>query len=316
MDQADCLYFGAFCLEIHNPFLWYNENPIRMRPQTLKVLLYLASRPGQIISKEELFRQLWHERNVSDAVVRGCIREIRRALGEEAENPQYIETVGYEGYRFCAEVRDTRHTTAYETSSSITNVFGRQREMAQLRQALEEAQRGVRQMVLIHGEMGLGKTALAEAFLSQYAADKPQQIARGQCIKNRASAVPYLPLFDILEQLCSKAQGGAVRDMLHQYAPMCQNVLPGLGGSAAGDPPRNWPCNGFDGITQTQLFLELARVLEALSANELLILLLEDVHECDDATMTFFSFLMQRRKSAHLLVLGTYRPERCFGHHR
>ncbi|ETW97930.1 MAG: hypothetical protein ETSY2_43645, partial [Candidatus Entotheonella gemina] len=303
MVQSHCLHFGPFCLETREPRLWRGEQCVPLRRQALAVLHYLALRPKQVISKEELLRQLWGGTAVSRTVLRVCIREIRHALGEQARTPQYIETVGYEGYRFCAVVKGIERIRPSGDTLSEARVAGRRAELEQLQRALSEAARGARRLVLIGGDIGIGKTALVETFLARCEAEGHVQVARGQCVENRASEIPYLPLFDALEQLCQTAHGDVVRDVLHREAPMCLSVLPGVGDAEAGTHHR------VEGIAETQFFLELTRALEALSAQTPLILLLEDLHACDDATMTLLSFLTRRHKPARLVVIGVYRPE-------
>src|SRR5262249_34199028 len=93
------LYFGPFRLEAAKQ-LWRGDRPVDLRPRSLATLRYLAERPAQLITKEELLKQLWPGIYVSSIVVKVCVREIRHALGDEAEKPQFIETVGTQGYRF------------------------------------------------------------------------------------------------------------------------------------------------------------------------------------------------------------------------
>ena len=67
----------------------------------------MAERPGQIISKDELFNRVWLGRLVSDSGLRLCIREIRSVLEDNAQTPLYFETISSQGYRFL-EDRDGR----------------------------------------------------------------------------------------------------------------------------------------------------------------------------------------------------------------
>ncbi len=142
MTQEDRLYFGSFCLETANPRLWHGERLVTLRRQSLSVLLYLVSRPGQVHAKEALLEQLWGGASVSSSALRVCIRELRRALGDQARVPQYIETVGYKGYRFCAVVRDTRQMRTCDPPPSTTCMFGREGELKHLQEAVNETRQG------------------------------------------------------------------------------------------------------------------------------------------------------------------------------
>src|SRR5215813_1775228 len=75
---------------------------MEVRPRPLAVLRYLAERPGQLITSEELLHRLWPGIYVTKTVLRVCVRELRQALHDDSAAPQFIETVGRHGYRFIA----------------------------------------------------------------------------------------------------------------------------------------------------------------------------------------------------------------------
>ncbi len=66
------------------------------------MLRQLVHHAGQLVTRDELFETIWSEAHVSDDALTVCIRELRRALGDQARSPQYIETVRSRGYRFIA----------------------------------------------------------------------------------------------------------------------------------------------------------------------------------------------------------------------
>ena len=71
-----------------------------LRPRTLAMLCYLAEHPDRLVTKAELRQHVWAGIHVTDTVLRACVQEIRAALGDAAAAPQYLETVGRQGYRF------------------------------------------------------------------------------------------------------------------------------------------------------------------------------------------------------------------------
>jgi hypothetical protein len=79
------------------------------------------------VPRDELLQQGWKGVHVSGAVVRACIRDIRAALGDTATAPQYLETVGRQGYRFLGG-RDGHAPASLDTGP----VVGREAEVAQL----------------------------------------------------------------------------------------------------------------------------------------------------------------------------------------
>jgi len=74
--------------------------PIALTPKALSLLEYLAARPGRLVRKHELLDAVWPGVFVADGALKVCIREIRRALGDDARAPKFIETAHRRGYRF------------------------------------------------------------------------------------------------------------------------------------------------------------------------------------------------------------------------
>jgi class 3 adenylate cyclase/DNA-binding winged helix-turn-helix (wHTH) protein/tetratricopeptide (TPR) repeat protein len=108
-------HFGPFRLDLTNACLWRAEQPVLLRPKTLALLAYLVAHAGQLVTKEAFLEAVWPETAVGDGVLKTSMNELRKALGETAQKPQYIATVPRRGYRFLAPV--TEHT---ETAPGAT----------------------------------------------------------------------------------------------------------------------------------------------------------------------------------------------------
>src|SRR5262245_48423614 len=102
MSRDPVLNFGPYRLDLGNEQLWRDTQLVRLTPKTFQVLRALVGTPGQLVTKEELFRAVWPDTVVSDAALASCIQELRQALGDNARSPQYIETVHRRGFRFIA----------------------------------------------------------------------------------------------------------------------------------------------------------------------------------------------------------------------
>jgi len=78
----------------------------RLQPQPFKVLALLVTLAGHIVTREQLRHELWGDETFVDFEqgLNYCIRQIRAILGDDAQNPQYIETIPRRGYRFIAVV--------------------------------------------------------------------------------------------------------------------------------------------------------------------------------------------------------------------
>jgi len=100
--QSARLRFGEFELDLEKGELRKKGRPVRLQPQPCKVLSALASRPGELVTREELKHQIWNGTTFVDFEqgLNFCVRQIRMALDDDAESPKFIETVPRRGYRF------------------------------------------------------------------------------------------------------------------------------------------------------------------------------------------------------------------------
>src|SRR5262247_2678270 len=97
--------FGDFEFDPSTGDVHSSSGLVQLTPKALELLGYLTSRAGRLVTKRELLDALWPDVFVTDGVLKVCVREIRRALGDDAHTPKYIETAHRRGYRFIAPVR-------------------------------------------------------------------------------------------------------------------------------------------------------------------------------------------------------------------
>ena len=102
------IVFGPFRFERSTDRLWRGDHEVPLRSRTGAVLGYLLEHPGRIISRQEFAQRVWTYTRVSQSVLRVCIWELRRALGDQGDVPCFIETVGRQGYRFCGKLQRQR----------------------------------------------------------------------------------------------------------------------------------------------------------------------------------------------------------------
>jgi TolB-like protein/DNA-binding winged helix-turn-helix (wHTH) protein/Tfp pilus assembly protein PilF len=96
------------------------EEPVAVQVErkVMEVLVCLARSPGRVVTKDELVREVWDGRFVSDDVVWRSVRELRRALGDETRAPRYIETIPRRGYRLLASVAEIPETAGAATAGT------------------------------------------------------------------------------------------------------------------------------------------------------------------------------------------------------
>ena len=170
MPAQPLLQFGPYRLDPASGQLWRHSQVIDLPPRALAVLCQLVAHAGQLVTKEALLAAGWPDTAVSEWVLTTCMRDLRRALGDDARHPQYIATVHRRGYRFVAAVaRCEAPRPAVSAARAPVGLVGRDTEMAQLHAVLERAQEGQRQLLFIAGEAGIGKTTLVEAYVDTVA---------------------------------------------------------------------------------------------------------------------------------------------------
>ncbi len=98
--------FGPFELDPSGERLRKHGIPIKLTGQPMQILKLLLGKPGHVVTREELRRQLWGEDTFVDFEqgLNTAINKVRQTLGDSADKPRYIETVPGRGYRFIARV--------------------------------------------------------------------------------------------------------------------------------------------------------------------------------------------------------------------
>jgi len=96
-----------------------SERTVSIEPKVIEVLVTLASQPGTVIAKKEILRSVWHDVYVSEDALLYAISELRRAFGDDAKNPQVIETIPRRGYRLIAPVTQSAPVTKLQPSIAV-----------------------------------------------------------------------------------------------------------------------------------------------------------------------------------------------------
>ncbi len=305
MDLATHLIFGPFRVDPFNNQLWRGEEQIVLRPMSVKVLLVLAECAGEVVTKEELFKRVWAGVRVTDTVIRVCIREIRQALVDSAQTPQYIETVGRRGYRFLGIPNDGHPSDALPRKPAAAPlIVGRTHEITRLQQWFRRVGQGDRQILFITGEPGIGKTTTVDVFLARVRATGLIRIGRGHCVEHYGQGEAYMPILEALVRLTREPGGARLLAILSRHAPTWLMQMPSLLSSEEFTQLQR----RTQDATPQRMLREMAEVLEVLTAERPFILVLEDLHWSDESTIALLATLTQRQERAQLMVIGTYRP--------
>ena len=277
--------FGNFRLDLRNECLWRDDDQLALTPRPFAVLRYLVENPKRLITHDELLEALWPETYVQPQVLRTYILELRKLLGDNPHDPQFIETVPKRGYRFLVAV------TEAAGGQSAVALTGRESEIAALHAQLERCRDGERPTVFVTGDVGIGKTALFDAFLGEVSHTARLRIARGQSLEGFGDKEPFYPVREALKGLCSEDE--KTRTLLVSAAP-------------------GW----FDhnGASSPSIG-EISETLEVLSQTDTLLLVFEDIHWADSSTLDLISALARRRTRARLMLLCSFRPSEVDARH-
>jgi predicted ATPase len=179
---------------------------------------------------------------------------------------------------------------------------GRQREMGELKGALEQALSGQGRLVMLAGEPGIGKTRTVQE-LASYAASRGTRVLWGWCYEE-ASAPPYWPWVQPIhayvqqrdsEQLRSEMGPGAAD--IAEVVSEVQGKLPSL------EPPPALPPEQ----ARFRLFDSIATFLKSAAQSQPLMLVLDDLHWADKPSLLLLQFLARQLGESHLLAVGCYR---------
>ena len=315
--------FGEYALDTQLYELRHAGQPYQLEPQVFNVLTYLLQHRDRVVTKDELLEQLWPNQFISEVTLHHRVMEARKAIGDSGRAQRCIKTVHRRGYRFIADVTLAEPSSPATVRSASTPAsadmaahppaylqgpsrlfVARETELVQVQQCLTAALSGSRQVVFITGEAGIGKTMLVDTFVAQMVPADVMYIGRGQCIEQYGAGEAYLPILEALGQLGRGPDGSRLVELLQQQAPSWLLHMPALLAAPAYAALQHHS----GGTSHDRMLRELAEAVETLTAERPLLLVLEDLHWSDYATLDWLALVARRRAAARLLVLGTYRP--------
>jgi TolB-like protein/DNA-binding winged helix-turn-helix (wHTH) protein len=120
------LIAGPIRLDLHDARIWRDEMPVRLGGKAFELLHALMDNPQKLVTKDALFERVWNGLAVSESVLTTAVKELRQALGDDAREPTFVETVHRRGYRFLLPVEAVdlapRRPTTNEVPISTADV--------------------------------------------------------------------------------------------------------------------------------------------------------------------------------------------------
>lgn len=313
--QPLLIRFGGFELDEANAQLKRHTRVLELPPRAFSVLCELARRPGQLVTKDALLDAVWGHRHISESVLKSAVSQVRAAFEDDAKTPKYIETASRRGYRFIAvaepgyglasasrPVDDSATVavgaTTFDSKPTATTMTGRGAALARLHAAWDRACAGQRQLCWLAGDAGVGKTTLVDNFAASLG---PLVFAQGQCVEQHGPGEPYLPVLEALATLCR--DDPALATSLRSVAPTWLLQLPWLCSEAEREGLRR----ELSGTSQTRMLREFGELLDRCAQDKPLLLVTEDLHWSDQATVDLINHVARRRGKARWMWLATFR---------
>jgi len=297
--------------------IMWRGSEVAVRAKAWEVLLYLAARPGELITAEELRRAVWSDVTVSTKTVHNVVAELRQALPATPHTRSPIETVKRRGYRIAVHVLSSAADPPASAGTSRTPpdseraLLPRPQLVTRLYEEWRKSLMHRAGAALLIGEPGAGKTTTLRAFLDLLSAERPPsaaqradawpQIAFGCCLDRPETREPFGPLLMALASVVSVRPG--IADVMRRLAPTWLLQFPGLLEPAQTEQLLRL-CLGSSLARRGR---EGAALFEALAADEALVLALEDLHWADADTLDLLIALARMGRRVPLCIVATLR---------
>jgi len=298
--------FDHFEIDEAEARLTDDGQPVHLAPKPFALLCALVRVPHTLVSKSDLLDLVWGHQFVSESVLKTTISDLRAALHDEPKKPRFIETVSRRGYRFIGAVEDAApparaplpDAAPASVPASGVAAIGRAGVLKQLRTAWDLAVSGRRQLVWISGEAGVGKSTVIERFIGEVG---EASFAHGQCVEQYGQGEPHLAILEALTALCRRDP--SLVELIRAVAPTWLFQLPWLSSAAEREALRR----ELAGASQARMLREMGELLDRTTEQRPLLLVTEDMHWSDHATVQLMDYLARRRSGARFMWLASFR---------
>ncbi|RDI24518.1 ATP-binding protein [Lentzea flaviverrucosa] len=187
----------------------------------------------------------------------------------------------------------------------MTRLIGRDQEVARLTRLLEDAVTGKPVVVMVNGEAGVGKSRLLAEFADSARATGAVVLAGG-CLELQSGAVPYGPLVQALRVLVRQHGEQEARRLAGPVWDELAALIAGVAGSS--------PASGTGLGAQHHVFLAVSRMFDHIGSLAPLVVVFEDVHWADTATLDLIAYLALTVSDQRLMLVCGYRSGLRLGH--
>lgn len=295
--------FGPFTLNCDDQTLTRDGSKVSLTPKGYQVLCYLIERHGHLVPQAELIRRVWPGTYVQSDVLKSQIRDIRRALGEDAAVPRYIATRQRLGYIFIAEVEKKEHgLVPADPPPPPGATVGMAKYLGRLTGMFEQVKSGVRQVVFVTGETGSGKSTVVDE-LEHALRNEGQRfrVLRGHGVQRGGARESFYPVLEALSAVLRSPDRDAASRLLSQRAPTWYVQFPALLDHGIRDTLHH----EILGSRLDRMLREMCEWLAAYAEEHPVLLILEDLHWADVHTLELVDAVANGRWPAKVMVIAT-----------
>jgi DNA-binding winged helix-turn-helix (wHTH) protein/tetratricopeptide (TPR) repeat protein len=341
----ETFHFPPFSLNPGVGLLFRDGAAVSLEPRAVKVLAYLVRSRARVVPKEELLDKVWSDVFTTDAVLKQAVSQIRRALGDAADAPRFVQTFHARGYQFIAPVRVEAEVTEEPAATSagvarpagenevdaVTTpsrangrreesgpnydlLVGREKELSLLRAEYGRVLAGGGQAVVVKGEPGIGKTQLTRHF-GRWAREQGAAFIYARFFDYEASRLaPYETFIDLLSAALApgrRAEAGGVRahsgvELREAVKARCGVELPDeLFGVEEANAQLARAASG----DHFRIVAPMGRAFLRLSRERPLVLVLDDLQWADEVSLDCIGYLMRVRAAEPLMLVMLARAE-------
>lgn len=213
-------------------------------------------------------------------------------------------------------IQESGARTRLDACAQLTPFTGRKAEIAKLVALWKKAARGSRQVVLTQGEAGIGKSRLLHA-LKERLVGQPHAIRELRCFPEFSQS-PFHPLIVMLEGILGFAHGDTSKEKTGKlvqyfearYPAAAQDIVPLLARLLSLPLVESYPAPDWSPQKQKEhTIATLHDLLQALAAQQPVLLILEDLHWIDPSTLELLTLFIEQKRNTPILALLTARPE-------
>jgi DNA-binding winged helix-turn-helix (wHTH) protein/tetratricopeptide (TPR) repeat protein len=299
--------FGAFELKVEPLELRCDGELMQVDLLVLRLLACLVRQAGQLVTKDELVAAVWERRAVADNAITVAMARLRKTLGQSASQTDLISTVYGRGYRFAATVtEERRNIRRSEVQAKLvhplppTPFVGRESVLGALDLALADSLGRHGRACLLMGEPGIGKTRAVEMFEAR-AGIKGAHVVWGYC-REGGDTPPLAPVLRAFRELINDPDLGLVLGDMH-------DVLALFADQRSARPVNDADARvcALNGPSRYEGYDVLIRGLKAAAAEVPLVLVFDDLHRADAATLDFLRLLLDEIARSRIMLIATLR---------